>query len=238
LAAEEISVQAAVIEAPETSQRLWNLAQYHSALHTDINAHQTIRQWVPEAATYCYQTHIAISDQPRLRLDELTDILYNAATLARQPWYPQFLGGQSKPCNLRSEALVIHHQLAWGRFNLGLQSPRYYRQLISLTRPTPDSAVIIARSVNEGPLLPPDARLAYTHQLNGEVLHWREGHLHWHHICCTPGAGLLPGALDRWLINGVRWLGLDSAERNTYREEALQMRNWLQSADPMADLNQ
>ncbi|WP_197484230.1 hypothetical protein, partial [Halioglobus sp. HI00S01] len=59
------------------------------------------------------------------------------------------------------------------------------------------------------------------------VLHFENGRLHWHHICCTPGAGMLPGRLDRWLINAMRRTGLDCAERKTYRDEALKLRDWL-----------
>jgi hypothetical protein len=40
---------------------------------------------------------------------------------------------------------------------------------------------------------------------------------------------VLPGRLDRWLISGLRRLGLDKTERNTYHNEAAQLRNWLQS---------
>lgn len=235
--ATEVSVQEAIEEAPGSADRLLTLATQHRAQHPDLNTHQTIRQWVTQAGTYCYQTHIAISKQPRERLDWLTGIFYSAATLERQPWYPQFLGGKCQPCNDLSAEAITQHQLAWGCFDLGLSRPRYYRQLVSLARPTQVTSVIVARSVNEGPELPQGARLAFTQEPNGEVLHWQDNCLHWHHICCTPGAGLLPGRLDRWFINGLRRLGLDSAERQTYKEEALQLRDWLGSAEPAFDLD-
>lgn len=227
MSANEISVQAAIEEAPGCARRLLAMAARHRAQHPLINAHQTIREWVPDAGTYCYQTHIAISDQPYERLAWLTDVFYHAATLDQQPWYPQFQGGRSQPCSLPTKEAITDHQLAWGRFDLGLGTPRYYRQLVSLGRPTLRTSVIVARSVDDGPPLPAGARLAYTQGPNGEVLQWQDGCLHWHHICCTPGAGLLPARLDRWLINGLRRLGLDSAERKTYRQEALQLRDWL-----------
>lgn len=231
----EVSVQEAIEEAPGSAARLLALAAQHRAQHPHLNAHQTVREWVPEAGTYCYQTHIAISDQARERFDWLTEIFYNAATLERQPWYPQFQGGQCQPCSVLSGEVITQHQLAWGCFDLGLSKPRYYRQLVSLARPTPVTSVIVARSVNDGPRLPQGAQLAFTQEPNGEVLHWQDNCLHWHHICCTPGAGLLPGRLDRWFINGLRRIGLDSAERKTYKEEALQLRDWLHSADPAVD---
>ena len=76
--------------------------------------------------------------------------------------------------------------------------------------------------------MPSGVRLAYTLPPNGEVLHWADGCLHWHHICCTPGAAVLPGAADRWLLTALRFLRLDGAERATYRDEAQMMRRWLQ----------
>jgi len=44
--------------------------------------------------------------------------------------------------------------------------------------------------------------------------------LHWHHICTTSGVRLLPGVLDRWLMNALRATGLDGKERETYTTEA------------------
>ena len=100
---------------------------------------------------------------------------------------------------------------------------------MSRTQPEGDACAIVARSIDSGPPPPAGARLAYTLGPNGEVLYWEDECLHWHHICCTPGAALLPAAPDRWLINTLRRLGLDGAERATYRLEAQQMRDWLQS---------
>lgn len=232
----ETTAQAAAREAPLSVQRLQAMAAQHRAGHLDSDAHQTRREWVPDAGTFCYQTHIAVSNQPRERLSWLAEVFYNASTLAQQPWYPQFLGGAAQACRLAHDDTITAHQLALGQFDLGLGKPRCYRQLVSLARPDAHTAVIVARSVAEGPALPAAARLAYTQMPNGEVLHWENDRLHWHHICCTPGAGLLPAQPDRWLINTLRRLRLDSAERNTYRTEAQQLRDWLQTDNPQQDL--
>ncbi|MEZ5501687.1 MAG: hypothetical protein R3E50_03145 [Halioglobus sp.] len=228
----QITAGQAMRLAPDHAATLAAMAAAHRHGHTQVNQCQTIRHWQPSAATYCYQTHIAVADQHRDRLEWLTDVFFNAATLTRQPWYPQFAGGSSQTPGETPSPGISRHQFIWGRFHVGLPSPRYYRQLVSLARPDASTAVIVARSVTEGPPLPAGARLAYTLDPNGEVLHWENGRIHWHHICCTPGIALLPGRLDRWFINSLRRLGLDRAERDTYRAEAEGLRDWLQSAEP------
>jgi len=235
--ADQISVDQAILQATANAAEMAAMAAQHRAIHTDINHSQTIRHWQPSAGTYCYQTHIAIAGQSSERLSWLAEIFFNAATLSSQPWYPQFAGGKSDTLSAPPDRGISRHQLSWGRFDLGLPSPRYYRQLVSLAQPDEQTSVIVARSVTEGPRLPAGADLAYTLDPNGEVLHFNNGCLHWHHICCTPGAAILPRRLDRWLINSLRRLGLDKAERNTYRREAEQLRDWLQSANPAADIN-
>lgn len=228
----ETTVQLAIRDAPTQAARLAELAAMHREQHRASGEHDTIKHWEPSAKTFCYQTHIAIEPQPEERLDWLAQVFYRQASLPSQPWYPQFMGGETASSDAAPAAGITEHQLAWGRFDLGLPTPRYYRQLVSLAHTGPSTRVIVARSVNEGPALPADARLAYTLNPNGEVLHFEEGRLHWHHICCTPGAGVLPARLDRWLINTLRRTGLDGAERKTYREEAEQLRDWLASPQP------
>ena len=225
----EVSIEQAIHDAPGACARLAQLAAAHREQHKGVNTHDTVQHWEPTAGTFCYQTHIAIDGQPRQRLQWLAEVFYNQASLPSHPWYPQFLGGAAEPLATPPAAGIEQHQLTWGRFDLGLPTPRYYRQLVSLAQPQEDTWVVVARSVERGPTLPADAKLAYTPDPNGEVLHFADGQLHWHHICCTPGAGVLPGRLDRWLINALRRTGLDGAERKTYREEALQLRDWLGS---------
>ncbi len=233
----ELTLEAAVSEAPDTRARLLDLAAAQRSKHTETNKAHTTRCWVPSAGTYCYQTHIAIEDQSWTRLDWLTEVFYSAAKLSSHPWYPQFLGGQAQAVATKCAAGISAHQLTMGRFDVGLPTPRGYRQLVSLASPTDDTRVIVARSVDEGPTLQKDAKLVYTQHPNGEVLHFEDGLLHWHHICCTPGAGVLPGFMDRWLINALRKLGLDQTERKTYHDEAHMMRDWLINDSPELPAN-
>jgi hypothetical protein len=225
--APQLAVADAIQEAPATCAALGEMAAAHRGEVGAGSGHHITRQWEPAAGTWCYQTHIAAPDQPPAQLDRLADIFFNAAAMPSQPWYPQFLGGEVAVLESPPAGGIDRHQLTLGQFDLGLPNPRYYRQLVSFAKPDAATAIIIARSVTDGPPLPAHARLAYTLAPNGEVLHWENGRLHWHHICCTHGAGVLPGRLDRWLINLLRLTGLDGAERKTYRQEAEQWRDWL-----------
>lgn len=226
----EISVAEAIAQAPLEVGQLTAMAQRHRASHTEVDRCETRREWVSGAGTYCYQTHIAISAQPQARLAWLADVFYRAANLRAQPWYPQFSGGASAQLSAAPASGIAQHQLCIGRFDLGLGEPRYYRQLVSLAHPAPDTQVIVARSVPDGPHVPQRAKLAYTLNPNGEVFYREADRLHWHHICCTPGAALLPHVLDTVLINLLRRFGMDAAERRTYQEEAERLQRWLQSA--------
>lgn len=228
LQAPELSLPEAIAESSTSVHTLQTLAIMHRQQHRSVDEYQTIRHWQADAGTYCYQTHIAISGQPREQLASLAETLYNASAMDSQPWYRQFLGGDSQSVTQQAPPGISAQQLALGKFDLGLAAPRCYRQLVSLAWPQTDSAVIVARSVDTGPVIPQGTPLAYTLAPNGEVLHWSGDCLHWHHICCTPGAAILPAVLDRYLINALRWLHLDAAERNTYRDEAMNMKRWLQ----------
>ncbi len=223
----ELSLQLAADEAPASARALLQLAAGQREQHGDERDCYSTRHWESSAGTWCYHTHVVANDQAEQRLEQLANIFFNAATLSVQPWYPQFQGGTNQTAQHPLPEGIRQHQLALAGFDVGLRTPRYYRQLISLARPHDHTAVIVARSISEGRPLPGGAKLAYTLAPNGEVLHWKNGHLHWHHICCTPGAGLLPTVPDRWLINLLRAVKLDQAERRTYRREALLWRNWL-----------
>jgi hypothetical protein len=228
----QLTTTQAINAAPAAAKKLQALASAHRKTHGAINQLQTRRHWVPEAGCYCYQTHIAISGQHQRQLAWLAELFYRTAELQQLPWYPQFQSGMAMAISEKPLAGITAHQWAISYFDLGLPLPRYYRQLVSLAAPDEQTRVVVARSVTDGPENAGKAKLAFTLDPNGEVLYWQGGCLHWHHICCTPGASLLPKHADRLLMNGLRKLGLDSAERNTYRQEALQMRDWLQSPNP------
>lgn len=225
----ELSLERAAMQVQGSAETLLAMAKRRSDKGFVEDQWSCEREFVDDAGTYVYHSHIAIGGQSAERLPWLAETFFNAASLSTQPWYPEFLGGECQPLSLPPEEGVIAQQLALGCFDVGLRQPRCYRQLVSLIKPDASSAVVVARSVKEGPVLPARSRLAYTLDPNGEVLLWRNACLHWHHICCTPGAALFSGRADRWLINTLRALGLDGPERNTYRREAELLRDWLQS---------
>lgn len=221
-----------------TVSTLRQMAAVRRGRHCEIDTSHTERHWLPEFKTFVYHTHIAIAGQDARRCQRLAERFYHTASLSALPWYAAFLGGCSQPLQTPPSVAIDKHQLCWARFDLGLGQPRYYRQLVSMAAPDKATWVVAARSVDDGPPLPQHAVLAYTLGPNGELVHWDARHqlLHWHHICCTPGAAMLPGRWDRYLMNALRGCGLDRAERTTYREEAEQMRNWLQSPQSQAFL--
>ena len=164
----QIDLQSAISEAPATALRLLELANKQRGRQNTALEYHTTRHWESSAGTWCYLTHIAAPEQHNVRLAQLTRIFYNSATLTAQPWYPQFQGGKSQDVNAPLPEGIQAQQLTLGQFDLGLSTPRYYRQLVSLAQPDAQTAVIVARSVSEGPVLPEGARLAYTLAPNGE----------------------------------------------------------------------
>jgi hypothetical protein len=167
---QEVSLSQAIAQSCASAKVLQRLAAAHRKQHPTIDECQTIRHWQTDAGTYSYQTHIAISGQPREQLAALAETLYNASAMDSQPWYPQFLSGDSQAIVQAPPPGISAQQLALGQFDLGLPAPRCYRQLVSLALPEADCAVIVARSVDMGPKVPQEAPLAYTPP-NGEVLH-------------------------------------------------------------------
>jgi hypothetical protein len=211
--------------APEAAGELLQLADGFQA--NAPGEPLTSKHWRGDARTFVCHTHIEIPGVKPDRFIPLVHLFYHQASLPRQPWYAEFLGGSAMHCDLPPEGGTLRQQLATGCFDLHVGKPRCYRQLVSLHSPLADTRVIVARSVDAGPDLQGDAVLTHTLDPNGEVLRWRSGALHWHHICTTPGAAVLPRPLDRWLINALRASGLDSAERGTYAREALSLAEWV-----------
>ena len=128
----EIPLSQAIAESSSSAVDLHELARSHADQHNAVDQCQTIRHWQAAAGTYCYQTHIAISGQPRERLVWLTETLYHASTMESQPWYAQFRGGTSAALDIETPEEITQHQLALGKFDLGMRALRCYRQLVSL----------------------------------------------------------------------------------------------------------
>ncbi|HEY9035541.1 MAG TPA: hypothetical protein VIM96_02405 [Pseudomonadales bacterium] len=228
----EITTQAAIAQSTEVARALLAIARRSEGAHWPGQP-RTHRFRVSTAKTWCYHTVVATPAEPSA-LTQAADFFYRAACLPAQPWYPQFLYGQGQA--LTEAAGGMRHQLTLGVFDVGLIKPRAYRQLVSHCMDVASSVQVVAlRSVMDDRLRwPTGAVPAYALDPTGDVLEYRNGHLLWHHICTTPGAGVLPMPFDRWLINAVRFLGLDRAERNTYHAEARAWANWVSAGFNMS----
>lgn len=214
-------------ETENTELLLALVDRFHEANATEPGLVTTVKHWRPPARTFTYHTHVAVPDVDRERLDAVADTFYRAADLDVQPWYAQFRGGQSRPLDDPPPDGITRHQLAISSFDVNLKSPRCYRQLVCEAAPRQDTRIVAICSVDVDWPIPDGNVLALTLEPSGDVFEWRDGSLHWHHICTTPGVALLPGVLDRWFLNSLRRFGLDSAERTTYREEAEGFRRWV-----------
>ncbi len=215
----ELSVKAALSEAPESAEKLMHMARARAA----VTQPSIQRNWVPAAGTWCYHTVIAVPAAADA-LNQVAAIFYRAAEMNAQPWYAGFVHGQVRP--LPESMAAFSCQLAVAEFDVGLKHLRAYRQLVSSHAADAMQAIVL-RSVDTPDLpFPEHAVPAFTLQPSGDVFEYRDGQLLWHHICTTPGAGLLPMPWDRCLINALRGLRLDQAERKTYQEEALLWAQW------------
>ena len=84
------------------------------------------RRWHAPAATFSYQTTAAV-EGAREDLDGIADLFLHASGLARQPWYPAFLSGDSRPL-ARGQPLPASVRQAFSgrsRFDFGLPRDRY-----------------------------------------------------------------------------------------------------------------
>ncbi|MEM1112271.1 MAG: hypothetical protein AAGI11_10220 [Pseudomonadota bacterium] len=223
----EISEHEAAKEAARSAKALMDMANQSHPCREDI---AQFRYWQATARTFTCHTCLRVRDQAAARLPALANVFYDAASPKIQPWYPEFKGGECRPGHVPTAEGTLRQQRVVASFDLHVGRPRSYRQLLSLHAPEPHCRVLVARSISDPQEeLPVTGKLAYTPSPNGEVFEWQEGDLYWHHICTTPGARVLPGPLDRWLINGLRRFGLDKAERTTYRREAEMLRDWIEA---------
>ena len=97
---------------------------------------------------------------------------------------------------------------------------RRYHLLFSKIQVDAKIHAVVLRSVPEKITALTTSRQVFILPPTGDIFSIDEAGLHWHHICTTSGVRLLPGILDRWLMNALRAFGLDSKERKTYITEA------------------
>lgn len=214
-------------ENDHVAQLLSLVDSFHGEYPVEPGVATTVKHWHAPARTFTYHTHVAVPDVAPEVLEVVSDTFFRAAELDEQPWYAQFRGGHGRPLDEPSPNGILRHQLAISTFDVRLKKPRCYRQLVCEAAPRGDVRVVSIVSVDVDWPVPEGTILARTLEPSGDVFEWRNNFLHWHHICTTPGVGLLPGPTDRWFLNSLRRVGLDSAERTTYREEAAGFVHWV-----------
>ena len=215
---DEISIDDALQELHSTLDRLLRLSSTQHQLD-EGNSISCRHHWNPLVGTYTYHTHVVVPNIAPTTLATLSHLFFNAYTLPQHGWYSQFVSGTAAPLPCATTALG-EHQLGQGYFDFGVGALRRYHLLFSKITVDANTHAVILRSVPETIAVLKASRQVYILPPTGDVFSLDAAGLHWHHICTTSGVGVLPGVLDRWLMNVLRATGLDSKERGTYITEA------------------
>jgi hypothetical protein len=215
---DEISIKQALQELDATLAVL--LAQSNTLSPAERTGGISCRHhWNRVAKTFSYHTHVVVPHIQKESIETLSHLFFNAYSLQRHGWYSQFVRGTNTPLPFIIDK-EGEHQLGCGYFDFGVGALRRYHLLFSRIRVDPKTHAVVLRSVPEPiPALTP-SRQVFILPPTGDIFSMDEAGLHWHHICTTSGVRLLPGPLDRWLMNALRTLGLDNKERKTYIMEA------------------
>ena len=210
----------AVAEVPATLALLQWLVAHHAP--QGIPGVHCQRLWNPLAGTYTYHTLVTVEGVHPPVLAAVSDLFFNAYALPQHGWYSQFVCGEMYP--LDDADTATKHQLGQGYFDFGVGALRCYHTLFSRISPDANTRAVVLRTVASDaiaslmvPLRP--GKQVYLLPPTGDVFTLEGTTLRWHHICTTTGVGLLPGALDRHVMNLLRACGLDTKERQTYMTE-------------------
>jgi hypothetical protein len=152
-------------------------------------------------------------------LEILSHLFFNVYSLQRHGWYSQFVSGTIKPLPFHTDARD-EHQLGLGYFDFGVGTLRRYHLLFSKIQVDAKTHAVVLRSVPEKMPALTTSRQVFILPPTGDIFSIDEAGLHWHHVCTTSDMRLLPGVLDRLIMNALRALRLDSRERKTYITEA------------------
>jgi hypothetical protein len=215
---DETSLDQALQELDSTLADLLQQARTLQAIETapGIRCH---RHWNAAAKTFTYHTHVVVAGIKTPVIGQLSDLFFNAYRLRQHGWYSQFASGTMWPLPF-TPPVRGEHQLGQGYFDFGVGALRRYHVLFSRIAIDEQTHAVVLRSVPEDvPVLQPSKQV-FILPPTGDIFALDEAGLHWHHICTTSGVRLLPGVLDRWLMNLLRATGLDRRERETYIAEA------------------
>jgi hypothetical protein len=227
---DEISVNQALQELDTTLADLLRQSKT-LALSDNASGISCHHYWNPTAKTFSYHTHVVVPNIASTAIGVLSHLFFNAYTLQQHGWYSQFVSGTIAPLSFTTD-IPGEHQLGQGYFDFGVGALRRYHLLFSKIEIDKLIHAVVLRSVPEHiPVLKP-SRQVFILPPTGDVFSVDEAGLHWHHICTTSGVGLLPGVLDRWLMNVLRATGLDGKERETYITEAEAFARFVNTLEP------
>lgn len=224
----ELSLEQARAESRAVSLNLVAMAKQSEAMQISQPV-MISRYWNAAVGTYTYHTHAQALNVDKGTFQKIVDCFFHAASLPYQPWYAQFLTGTSAATTAvdgANRAAVVRPV-----FDFGLGKKHGYCQLLTEFSFSESEFALVLRSVKDAVGFPAGTTPAFTLSPTGDVFRWHGNTLHWHHICTVAGVGLLPPTPERYLMNSLRWLGLDQQERKTYREEAELFISWAQNAD-------
>jgi len=175
--------------------------------------------WNPTARTFTYHTQVVVPDIKSTTIKMLSHLFFNAYTLQQHGWYSQFVSGTTTSLPFATD-VAGQHQLGQGYFDFGVGALRRYHLLFSKIEVDALTHAVVLRSVSaQMPGLQP-SRQVFILPPTGDIFSIDDAGLHWHHVCTTSGVRVLPGVLDRWLMNMLRASGFDGRERATYITEA------------------
>ncbi len=215
---DEISIELALQELDSTLADLVRASGTVQAVETAAGI-SCRHYWNPAAKTFSYHTHVVVPHANRTSLETLSHLFFNAYSLQRHGWYSQFVSGSTGPLPFNTDVRG-EHQLGQGYFDFGVGALRRYHLLFSKVRVDAKTVAVVLRSVPEDRPVASPSRQVFILPPTGDIFSIDAAGLHWHHICTTSGVRLLPGVLDRWLMNVLRAAGLDGRERKTYLAEA------------------
>ena len=227
---DEISIELALQELDSTLAHLEQASRAVQAAETAAGI-SCRHHWNPAAKTFSYHTHVVVPHANRTSLETLSHLFFNAYSLQRHGWYSQFVSGTTRPLPFNTDVRG-EHQLGQGYFDFGVGALRRYHLLFSKIRVDAKTVAVVLRSVPEDMPVASPSRQVFILPPTGDIFSIDEAGLHWHHICTTSGVRLLPGVLDRWLMNVLRAAGLDGRERKTYIAEAEAFARFVRTLDP------
>lgn len=219
----QLSIAEAIAEANAVEKILVSLSELQQA-KPSLNPINCLSYWNPLYGTFTYHTHTVVDNFGGKDLEKIAALFFNAYSLQKQDWYSQFVSGENKPLpkkvDSQNNIMLREQQIGQGYFDFGMPTLRHYHTLFSLRHISKNAVSIVLRSIDYPFEIKGKSKKVFLLAPTGDYFFLKEDQLYWHHICTVTGISLLPGVLDKYFMNCLRYLKLDSKERQTYKDEA------------------